>query len=201
MRISGSFTNLELYSGYAETPDASTGALVPVGSRALAPSRSPERPIQVESPSADGAAGVKPDANRQRQTDTVELQKQSQGDVALRQLERMRLATAGRYAHGDLNCEYRLGPDGRIYEVGSGVILDVSSAAGGPLSTVTRRKYVGRTALAPAQPSVQDYSVASRGTYEIYQTRRELISQERQRTQESINVIVPPKGTLIDIWV
>ena len=201
MRVSGSDTYPEVYSGSAADPEASTGALVPAGGRALAPTRSPGRLPAVERPAVDSSTGDTPDANRQRRTDTVELRKQSEGEVSLHQLERTRLAAADRYAHAGINCEYRLGPDGRIYEVGSGVILNVSSVAGGPLSTVTRRVHIGRTALAPARSSLQDSSVASRGPSEIFRMRQELISQQRQESLEMLHVMTQPKGTFIDIWV
>jgi hypothetical protein len=201
MRVSGSDTYLEGYSGSAADPDTSTGALVPTGSRALAPSRGPGRSSELERPAAESPKGDTPDANRRRTTDTVELQKQNRGEVNVRHLERMRLAGAARYARSGLNCEYRLGLDGRIYEVGSGVVLDVSSFAGGPPSTVTRREHIGRTALAPAQPSVRDDSVASRSLIGIFRTRQELISQQRQNSLDMPDVMIPSKGTYIDIWV
>jgi len=201
MRISTSDTSVDIYPGYPETPDASTGALVVAGGRTVAPSRTPGRAPEMGRESSDVSTGVKPDANRQRNQDTVELQKLGQRDIEVRQHEQMRLATRGSYTRSGPLYDYRLGPDGRLYAVGGGVTLDVSPVPESPPSTMTKMEQIRRAVLTPGQLSARDYSAASRASYEIFRTRMEMMRQQRQNAQERPTVMVQPKGAIIDTWV
>jgi hypothetical protein len=201
VRITTNNSSVDIYPGYPETPDASTGALVVTGGRTVAPSRSPVSAPETRRQTPDVSTGVRRDVNQQRNQDTIVLRELSPRGVESLQLEQVRLAAARLYARGSPQYEYRLGSDGKLYVVGGGVTLDVSPVPGNPQGTTANMEGFRRADLALGQPSVQDYSVASRASYEILRTRMELMSQQRRKAQEGPTVMAQPKGTIIDAWV
>ena len=70
-------------------------------------------------------------------------------------------ATAGGQHAGAPSYEYQRGPDGRQYAVGGEVPIDTSPVPGDPEATIDKMEVVKRAALAPAEPSGQDRSVAA----------------------------------------
>ncbi|WLQ14551.1 putative metalloprotease CJM1_0395 family protein [Hahella aquimaris] len=101
----------------------------------------------------------------------------SQRDLEVRQHEQAHVAVGGLYA-GAPQYAYSRGPDGRSYAVGGEVPIDVSSVPGNPEATIRKMEQVRRAALAPAEPSSQDRSVAARATQAILQARSELVQQQ-----------------------
>ena len=75
--------------------------------------------------------------------------------------ERAHLASAGQYARGGPTYSYEQKSDGRRYAVGGEVPIDVS-AEKTPEETLQKMQAVKRIALAPAEPSPADRSIAVR---------------------------------------
>ena len=85
-------------------------------------------------------------------------------------------AVGGNYA-GAVSYEYRLGPDGKRYIVGGEVPIDLSDGAS-PEDTVQKMEQVRMAALAPADPSPQDYAVAQDASMKEQAARQEIIKAE-----------------------
>lgn len=91
--------------------------------------------------------------------------------------EQAHLAAAGDLARGGASYSYTSGPDGRKYATAGEVDIDISPVKGNPKETIKKMQKVKRAALAPANPSPQDRSVAATASREIAKAQAELNSQ------------------------
>ncbi len=96
--------------------------------------------------------------------------------------EMAHLASAGQYARGGPTYSYQQGPDGRRYAVGGEVPIDVSQEKT-PEATIQKMQSVKRAALAPAEPSSADRSIAASATALESQARQELQSEQANPAQ------------------
>lgn len=81
-------------------------------------------------------------------------------DQEVRTHEQAHLSAAGGYAQGGASFTMETGPDGNSYAVAGEVGIDISEAST-PAETVSKMRTVQQAALAPAQPSSTDRSVAA----------------------------------------
>ncbi len=100
--------------------------------------------------------------------------------------EAAHLAAAGQYATGGANYSYTTGPDGKQYANGGEVGIDTSPVPNDPQATLIKAQQIQRAALAPAEPSAQDRSVASQASQMAMQARQE-IAEQRQETSTKID--------------
>ena len=103
-----------------------------------------------------------------------QVTKLKQRDTEVKAHEAAHLAAAGGLARGGASYEYQKGPDGKNYAVGGEVSIDTSSIEGDPESTLSKAKQIRNAALAPADPSAQDYMVAAKASQMETQARKEL---------------------------
>lgn len=94
-------------------------------------------------------------------------------------------AAAGLIVRG-ANFSYQQGPDNKRYAVGGDVRIDVSPVAGDPEATISKSEQIRRAALAPANPSAQDISVAAMATRMAAEARIEL-AQQQNASRDSAN--------------
>jgi len=85
---------------------------------------------------------------------------------------------------------YQKGPDGKDYAVGGEVGIDLSPVAGNPRATLAKMETVKASALAPAQPSAQDQSVAAAAAQIEAQAQVEAYRKSSDKT---------PPGSLVDL--
>ena len=107
-------------------------------------------------------------------------------DAEVRRHEQAHAAVGGQYA-GSPSYTYQQGPDGGRYAIGGEVSIDASPIEGDPAATIQKLQTVRRAALAPAEPSAADQSVAAAASAGIAQAQAELAAQtraERQGTDE-----------------
>ncbi len=109
----------------------------------------------------------------------AELDKLQSRDREVRQHEQAHKSVGGSYA-GAISYEYQQGPDGKRYAVGGEVSIDVSPEKDAA-ATAAKMRQVRAAALAPAQPSPQDHSVATEAARLESQAR---IEMNRERTEE-----------------
>ncbi len=109
--------------------------------------------------------------------------------------EMAHLAAAGPYARG-VSFSYVRGPDGVLYAVAGEVKLDVSKVPNDPDATIRKAEIVERAALAPADPSPQDYAVAAKARamkmqamIEKWKKEREIQEGKRLKGQK-INIVI-----------
>lgn len=92
-------------------------------------------------------------------------------------------AVGGPYA-GQVSYSYTMGPDGKLYITGGEVSIDTSEEKN-PEDTIRKMQIVRAAALAPADPSPQDYRVAALATVKEMKARMELA---KQKQEESLKV-------------
>jgi SprA-related family len=88
------------------------------------------------------------------------VQQLRQRDQEVKAHEMAHLASAGQHARGGPTYTYQQGPDGRRYAVGGEVPIDISKEKT-PEATAEKMRAVKRAALAPAEPSSADRSIAA----------------------------------------
>ena len=112
-------------------------------------------------------------------------------DREVRAHEQQHQAAGGQFA-GSASFSYQTGPDGVQYAVGGEVSIDISVVANNPQATIEKMRTVRNAALAPAEPSTQDRSVAAAATRIMLQAQSDLANQQvearemqSQRAQQS----------------
>jgi len=126
--------------------------------------------------------------------DTAKLKSR---DQEVRRHEQAHLAAAGGLAAGGASFSYKTGPDGKRYAVGGEVNIDTSPVPGDPNATIHKAQQIRRAALAPADPSPQDRTVAASASAMEIQARRDLKKKEIQETPD--NATQPVQS--IDLFV
>jgi hypothetical protein len=91
-------------------------------------------------------------------------------------------AVGGRYVTGG-SFTFQTGPDGHRYAIGGEVTID-SSRGSTPQETLRKAELIRRAALAPADPSPQDYRVASQANLVAAQARGEIAAEQREAALE-----------------
>ncbi|MCF7934795.1 MAG: hypothetical protein K9L28_00415 [Synergistales bacterium] len=110
------------------------------------------------------------------------IQELRQADRKVRAHEQAHMAAGGELA-GGARYSFQTGPDGRRYAVGGEVSIRIPKGDT-PEETITLMEKVKRAALAPADPSPQDYRVASRATLQMAKARQQETSQVQSIRQE-----------------
>jgi len=115
-----------------------------------------------------------PEEQREIQEEVRELKNR---DAEVRTHEQTHAAVGGQYA-GSPSYEYERGPDGKSYAVGGEVQIDVSVVPGDPQATIQKMQVVRRAALAPAEPSSADRSIAAEASVKAAEARAELAKSD-----------------------
>jgi hypothetical protein len=100
-------------------------------------------------------------------------------DTEVRAHEMAHLAAAGGIATGGASYSYQRGPDGKMYAVGGEVPIAVSKGKT-PEETVQKMRQVAAAAMAPADPSPQDYSVAANARAEEMKALQEMRKEQME---------------------
>lgn len=100
-------------------------------------------------------------------------------DRDVRAHEQAHVAAGGALVTSGASFSYTTGPDGKRYATGGEVSIDTSSGRT-PEETLRKAQQIRRAALAPAQPSGQDRSVAAQATQMEAQARTELQAEKRE---------------------
>ncbi len=91
--------------------------------------------------------------------------------------EQAHVAAGGQYVRGGAQYQYESGQDGRRYAVGGEVSIDTSRVSGDAQATIRKTQAVRRAALAPADPSTQDYRAAASASRIEAEARRDLAEE------------------------
>ena len=132
---------------------------LPVSRSLQVPASASLKSSDVSSDSGDSgsAQALSPEEARRQKLQVADL---SNRDRAVRAHEQAHKAVGGQYA-GAPTYTFKRGPDGLSYAVGGEVRIDASAVSGDPEATMRKLQQVQRAALAPADPSPQDLSVAA----------------------------------------
>jgi SprA family protein len=109
-------------------------------------------------------------------------------DQEVRAHELAHLAAAGGLSKGGPTFEFVIGPDGQRYAVGGEVQIDTSGVSGDPEATLQKAQQIQQAALAPAQPSAQDRSVAVAAAAMAAEARAEIASQKSSNNEDETSV-------------
>jgi hypothetical protein len=139
-----------------------------------------------ESAGKENAESKQEQQNDDNQTDDKEVRGLSERDREVRMHEQAHAAVGGQYA-GVPSYEYQSGPDGKRYAVGGEVLMDVA-AENTPADTIRKMQQVKAAALAPVEPSAQDYKVAADATQKEKSARSEL---SKEQTAD-VSLTTPP---------
>jgi hypothetical protein len=141
--------------------------------------------------------GEKRDSSGLTEDEQKQVTELKSRDTEVRTHENAHKSAGGRYA-GSPTYSYQTGPDGQRYAIGGEVSIDASPETK-PEATITKMEIVKRAALAPAEPSPQDYKVASAADKTKTQAQRELSAQTQAQlfggTDEAGAEVDPQAGT------
>lgn len=130
--------------------------------------------------SAAGAKGAK-GATRTELTPAQQAQvaKLQQTDREVRAHEAAHLAAGNGVVTSGARYEYAVGPDGKRYAIGGEVSIDTGKEDE-PRANIDKGGRIQRAAMAPAEPSSQDYRVAAVGAQMVADGYRDLRIQTRE---------------------
>lgn len=136
--------------------------------------RSQER--DPEGRSGQDSSGQSGRDSQQESTEQRKLAELKKRDAEVRSHEQAHASAGGDLAAAP-SYEFELGPDGKQYAVGGEVNIDLAMVPGDPQATIVKMQKVRAAALAPADPSSADRSVAVEATKRILQAQTELAQQ------------------------
>ncbi|MBP9219336.1 MAG: hypothetical protein KBD39_11625 [Sterolibacterium sp.] len=125
-----------------------------------------------------------PDAANLSEADQIKIKRLQQRDQEVRQHEMAHLAASGGLAMSGATYTFQRGPDGVSYAVGGEVRIDVSPGRN-PEETQARARTIVAAALAPAEPSPQDRTVAAQARQMGQQAMQEVLRQQREEATQA----------------
>lgn len=120
----------------------------------------------------------------EEQKQVEELQKR---DREVKQHEQAHLSAGAGIVVSGPTYQYQRGPDGNQYAIGGEVQIDTSPVPDDPEATIRKMQQVQAAALAPAEPSSQDRSVASNAAKIQAKARVELTQKQMDERKSIIN--------------
>lgn len=152
---------------------------------------------QASRPSAEGrwradGAGVSTRASSAKTEELTPDEQQvvrqlEQTDRKVRAHELAHLSVGADLVRGGPNYSYETGPDNKRYAVAGEVSIDASPART-PEETIPKAQHIRSTALAPADPSAQDYRVAASATQMEVDARMALAKQQSEQIRSGGSV-------------
>lgn len=132
----------------------------------------------------DQSAGREEAEARQQEqrAEQQELQELRTRDREVRTHEQAHAAVGGQFA-GAPTYEFETGPDGRQYAVAGEVSIDISEESTAE-ETLRKAEIVRAAALAPAEPSPQDFQVANQAVQLANEARVDLAEERAEEIQE-----------------
>lgn len=115
-------------------------------------------------------------------------------DSHVRAHEMAHLVAASGLATGGPSFQYQRGPDGQNYAVGGEVGID-TSAGRTPQETLRRADIIAAAALAPSDPSGQDYAVAAKARQMAIEAQIAIQAEQAQKLSDAAKVYKDNKQT------
>ena len=122
----------------------------------------------------------KPSGEEMTEEEKEEAEKLKQRDREVRAHEQAHLSAAGNLAAGGASYQFKTGPDGQQYAVGGEVPLKVQDSKD-PQEDLRNAQRLERAALAPAEPSSSDRTIAAKARSKASQAQQEI---SKSRTKE-----------------
>lgn len=187
----------------AEAPN--TPELTPTDVVELSPAAQRSYARQVASESAANESETRDATSTTQAAELSEEEQQQvdelkQRDTEVRAHEQAHQAAAGAFSVGGATFEYETGPDGQRYAVGGEVQIDTSPIQGDPEATIRKMQQVRAAALAPAEPSSQDRSVAQKAARAIAEAEAELAKQQGEAETTGASTDTPPTADSVKAY-
>ena len=128
------------------------------------------------------SSGSSPELTDEEIRQVTELK---QRDTEVRAHEAAHMAAGGVFVRGGASFSYQTGPDNGRYAVGGEVNIDTSPVNGDPEATIRKMQTVRSAALAPANPSGQDRSVAAKASTREARAQQELAKERAEEVKEN----------------
>lgn len=170
----------------ASSPDLARASFAPVAAGSETDSSNAATSQEEQDKQPEAPAPAKPGEPRTVQEEQklqLVVAELANRDREVRAHEQAHAAVGGVHA-GAPTYTYTQGPDGKRYASGGEVSIDVGAVANDPQATLTKMQIVIRAALAPAEPSAQDRSVASQAQAQMAVARAELAAMQRSEGGE-----------------
>lgn len=106
-----------------------------------------------------------------------EIARLKQTDLKVRAHEQAHVSVGADLIRGGPNFSYTTGPDNQRYAVSGEVSIDTTPGRT-PQETIPKAQHIIATALAPAEPSAEDHSVAAQAGQLESKARQELFMQQ-----------------------
>lgn len=135
---------------------------------------------QAGAAAADAASAAPAKADELTAQEQQQVLQLKQIDRQVRAHEQAHLSVGGDLVRGGASFSYQIGPDRQRYAVAGEVSIDVS-AASTPQETLPKAEHIRATALAPAEPSAQDQSVAAQAERMASEARVEIAALRVQQ--------------------
>lgn len=110
--------------------------------------------------SSDSSSQKESSNLQKKPEETMKIMELSSIDTKVRAHEAAHIAAGSGVVTGGANFSYTRGPDGKLYAIGGEVPIDASEGRT-PEETIQKARQMQAAALAPADPSPQDYKVAA----------------------------------------
>lgn len=160
-----------------------------------------QTPASQEESAQNGAAAkaqaAQPLADRYTPAEQQQIQELKTRDREVRAHEAAHKAAAGTHARGGASYTYQRGPDGVRYAIGGEVSISLSPIEGDPEATIRKAQQIRAAALAPAEPSAQDYAVAAQAAQMALQAQTEA-AEAAEKTDGTAATTTDTKGSKPD---
>lgn len=120
------------------------------------------------------------------QKEQQELTQLKTTDAEVKRHENAHKAMAAGLQTSGPNYEYEVGPDGKKYAVAGDVNISYQKSSD-PKVNLKNAQKLKAAALAPADPSAQDRSVARKADAEIAKAQQEILDEQQNKDNESNN--------------
>jgi hypothetical protein len=125
--------------------------------------------------------------------DQVQISKLKARDTQVKQHEQAHLSAAGGLSISGANLTYQKGPNGVNYAVGGDVKIDTSPGRNAA-DTLAKAEQIIDAALAPADPSPTDRSVAAKAQFMAQEARTELLQQAKEPPPPAVHLQNPAQA-------
>lgn len=131
-----------------------------------------------------GSKAASPGASELTAEQQQQLARLKQTDLKVRAHEQAHITVGADLILGGPTYSYTTGPDNKRYAVAGEVSIDTSPART-PEETIPKAQHIRATALAPADPSPQDHSVAAQASQMEGRARQALFSKQHEEAAGS----------------
>lgn len=142
-----------------------------------------------ESPEAENTEKPKEQTQELSQEEKQQIAELKARDIEVKAHEQAHMAAAAGINASAPSYDYQVGPDGKKYAVGGEVSISFSKSSN-PADNLKKAQTMKAAALAPANPSAQDMSVARSADQMIIEAQKEIVT-ERQQTSEAPQPTTP----------